>query len=133
MIEEIFIDTTEKNEFKNITDDVQNVLDKTKMMSGICYVFVTHTTAGITINENGDPAVRSDIIKKLSDIVPPDAGYEHAEGNSDAHIKASMMGFSVILPVEAGELVLGAWQGIYLCEFDGPRERKILVKIVESG
>ncbi|MFH1074623.1 MAG: secondary thiamine-phosphate synthase enzyme YjbQ [Candidatus Firestonebacteria bacterium] len=132
MIEEINIKTIGKNQFQDITAEVQAAVDKSKLMNGVCYVFVMHTTAGITINENADPAVRSDIIKKLSDIIPPDAGYEHSEGNSDAHIKASMMGFSAVFPVEAGELVLGEWQGIYLCEFDGPRERSVLVKLIQG-
>ncbi|OGF44266.1 MAG: hypothetical protein A2231_02030 [Candidatus Firestonebacteria bacterium RIFOXYA2_FULL_40_8] len=132
MIEELFIQTEGKNQFKDITHDVQAAVDKSKLMSGVCFVFVTHTTAGITINENADPSVRSDIMKKLTDLIPRDAGYDHSEGNADAHIKASLMGFSVTLPVEAGDLILGEWQGIFLCEFDGPRERKVLVKIVES-
>ena len=132
MIEEISISTTERAQFKDITAAVQEAVDKSKLMSGVCYVFVKHTTAGITINENADPAVREDIIRKLEDIVPPDAGYQHSEGNSDSHIKASLMGFSIALPIEAGELVLGEWQGIYLCEFDGPRERSVLVKLIQS-
>ncbi|MEI6845550.1 MAG: secondary thiamine-phosphate synthase enzyme YjbQ [Candidatus Firestonebacteria bacterium] len=132
MMKEIELVTAERNEFKDITHKVLEAVDKAKIMSGLCYVFVPHTTAGITINENSDPAVRVDILNKLSGLVPRDDGYEHAEGNSDAHVKALLMGFSIVLPIEAGELVLGTWQGIYFCEFDGPKERKIIIKLVQT-
>jgi secondary thiamine-phosphate synthase enzyme len=97
---------------------------------GVSYVFVPHTTAGVTINENADPSVVADILAKMSRLAPRDEGYTHSEGNSDAHIKASLMGFSVTIPVSDGRLALGTWQGIYLCEFDGPRTRNVHVQIL---
>lgn len=97
---------------------------------GICQVFVPHTTAAVTINENADPSVVRDILAKTSALVPPDEGYTHAEGNSDAHIKASLFGSSVMVPVVDGRLALGTWQGIYFCEFDGPRSRNVHVQVV---
>lgn len=98
---------------------------------GLVVVFVPHTTAGVTINENADPSVRQDILRKLHQLVPrEETFYEHAEGNSDAHIKASIMGFSVTALIEGGKLVLGTWQGVYLCEFDGPRQRQVMLRVV---
>ena len=99
------------------------------MQSGVCYVFAPHTTAGLTLNENWDPSVRADMLMELDKIVPWDDNYRHSEGNSAAHIKASLMGFSQSILVEDGRLVLGSWQGIYLAEFDGPRRRRVLVKL----
>lgn len=130
MIYEFGVNTSARIQFKDITNEVQKIVAKSKIKDGICIVFVPHTTAGITINENADPSVRSDIIKKLSEIIPANDNYEHSEGNSDAHIKASMMGFSQTILIENNSLVLGTWQGIYFCEFDGPRNRKVFVKIV---
>jgi len=121
---EFTINTTKRTEMIDITDKVQDVISK----EGIVIVFVPHTTAGITINENADPDVKTDILRKLDEIVPKDDGYLHAEGNSDAHIKASMMGSSVSVIVEDGKLLLGTWQSIFFCEFDGPRKRRVLVK-----
>jgi secondary thiamine-phosphate synthase enzyme len=113
----------------DITGAVQKELSKTKATDGICTVYVPHTTAGVTINEGADPAVCRDIMKKLNDLVPPDAGYRHMEGNADSHIKASMMGSSVTVPLENGRLVLGTWQKIFFCEFDGPRSRRLYIQI----
>jgi secondary thiamine-phosphate synthase enzyme len=93
---------------------------------------VPHTTAGITINESADPAVQSDILAKLEQLVPRDDGYGHSEGNADSHIKASIMGSSVSVPVESGRLALGTWQAIYFCEFDGPRTRSLVVKVIKG-
>lgn len=114
----------------DITSKVREIVKKRGIKSGICVVYVPHTTAGITINENADPDVVRDIITETNKIVPLRSDYLHAEGNSAAHIKASMMGFSEHLIIEKGELVLGIWQGIYFCEFDGPRPRKVYVKMI---
>jgi secondary thiamine-phosphate synthase enzyme len=106
------------------------VVKQSGVKSGLCHIYVPHTTAGVTVNENADPSVRTDITAVLERIVPWNDKYAHGEGNSAAHVKASMMGFSVTVPVERGQLLLGTWQGIYFCEFDGPRSRKVIVKIV---
>ena len=116
-------------EFVDITDRVRSALAQSTVRDGACVVFVQHTTAGVTINENADPAVVRDIIKELDKMVPPADNYEHGEGNSAAHIKASLMGFSLVVPMEAGQLTLGRWQAIYLCEFDGPRSRKVCLTV----
>ena len=100
---------------------------------GLCFVFVFYTTVVVTINENADPSVPRDILMELNKIVPFEDWYQHMEGNSAAHIKASLMGFSQIVFVESGRLVLGTWQGIFFCEFDGPRSRDVYVKVVTSG
>jgi secondary thiamine-phosphate synthase enzyme len=113
----------------DITSSVQKEASKSGITDGICVVYVPHTTAGITINEGADPAVCQDIITKLNELVPPNAGYRHMEGNSDSHIKASMIGSSVTVLIENGRLVLGTWQKIFFCEFDGPRSRKVYVKV----
>ncbi|MEI7905181.1 MAG: secondary thiamine-phosphate synthase enzyme YjbQ [Candidatus Firestonebacteria bacterium] len=128
MIQELKVKTSSREEFLDITGEVTKAVQKSKIKSGVCHIFIPHTTAGVTINENADPSVRKDILRKLSEVVPRNDGYEHAEGNSDAHIKASMMGFCQTVFVENGGLVLGTWQGIYFCEFDGPRSRKIVIK-----
>ncbi len=110
----------------DVTGRVAEELARSRVRSGVCYLYVPHTTAGVTINENADPDVVTDIIHGLEKLVPVRGGYLHAEGNSDAHIKASLIGFSSIIPVIDGKLALGTWQGIYFCEFDGPRRRKML-------
>ncbi len=125
------VQTRSSAELVDITGDVQQAVSDSGVRNGVCYVFVPHTTAGLTINENWDPAVRHDILMALDKIVPwHDPGYRHGEGNSAAHLKASMMGFSHHLLVEGGRLVLGTWQGIYLAEFDGPRRRRVLIKVI---
>jgi secondary thiamine-phosphate synthase enzyme len=113
----------------DITPSIQKEVSRSGIKEGVCIVYVPHTTAGITINEGADPSVCYDIVTKLSELVPSDTGYSHMEGNSDSHIKASLMGSSVSVIVEDGCLVLGTWQKIFFCEFDGPRTRKILIKI----
>lgn len=113
----------------DITIKVQEAVFKSKILDGICSVFVPHTTAGITINENADPDVVHDILYKLDKIMPQNDNYRHFEGNSAAHLKASIFGFCQQIIVENGKLVLGTWQGIYFCEFDGPRKRNVLIKI----
>ena len=123
------VKTGSRIEMVDITANIQAAISETGTADGICTVFVPHTTAGITVNERADPAVCQDILAKLKEIVPPDAGYHHMEGNADSHIKASMMGSSVSLIVENGRLVLGTWQKIFFCEFDGPRSRQVYIKI----
>jgi secondary thiamine-phosphate synthase enzyme len=124
--------TSQRAEFIDITSQVERVLAEEKVTSGICFVFCPHTTAGLTINENADPSVRSDIIRHLEELVPHGKGYSHSEGNSDAHIKASLMGFSLSLIIEEGRLKLGTWQGVYFCEFDGPRHRQVYITVIEK-
>ncbi len=124
------VHTSSHNQFVDITPNVADAVRESGVKSGLCTVFVPHTTAAVTINENADPDVVRDIISTLERLVPHSGAYRHSEGNSDAHIKASMMGFSVTILVESGRLVLGMWQGIYFCEFDGPRNRKVYVKVI---
>ncbi len=122
------IKTTERIDMVDITRFVQHEIEKEGVTDGLCIVYVPHTTSGVTINEGADPAVCSDILTKLKMLVPPNDGYRHMEGNSDSHIKASLMGSSVTVLVEGGRLVLGTWQKIFYCEFDGPRSRNFFVK-----
>ncbi len=130
MLKEIKVSSRSRSQMVDITRNVQEIVTESEVKNGVCYIFVPHTTAGITINENADPSVVADILHETDKIVPWEDGYKHIEGNSAAHIKASMMGFSQTVFVENGRLVLGTWQGIYLCEFDGPRTRKVLVKVL---
>lgn len=126
------VKTSARNDFKDITREVSQALAATGVSDGICVVYVPHTTAGVTINENADPAVRVDIEGALDRIIPWNGPYKHSEGNSAAHVKASLMGFSATIPVRGGMLVLGTWQGIYFCEFDGPRTRTVHVQAIPS-
>lgn len=114
-----------------ITREVKNLVKESGINNGLCVVFIPHTTAGITINENADPDVIRDFLMEINKLIPLSDGYHHSEGNSAAHIKSSMMGFSQTIIIEDGHLLLGTWQGIYFMEFDGPRIRKIHVKIIE--
>jgi secondary thiamine-phosphate synthase enzyme len=123
------IRTRARVEFQDITSKVREVVAAAGVRDGVCHIFVPHTTAGITINEHADPAVVADIIAQLDVMVPPHRNYRHTEGNSPAHIKASLMGNSALVFIEDGQLVLGTWQGIFFAEFDGPRSRSVLVKI----
>jgi secondary thiamine-phosphate synthase enzyme len=132
MIRELKVKTTSRVDLVDITHLVQKAVSEAKIKSGLCTVFVPHTTAAVTINENADPSVRSDIIAELNKIIPFDDDYSHLEGNAAAHIKSTLTGCSETLLVEGGSLVLGTWQGIYFCEFDGPRNRKVVVKLVEG-
>lgn len=125
----IQVKTRNRNEMKDITAAVQDEVTHTGVQDGVCTVYVPHTTAGVTINEGADPAVCEDILNKLQDLVPPHAGYRHLEGNADSHIKASLMGSSVSVIVENGQLVLGTWQKVFFCEFDGPRTRKAFITL----
>lgn len=126
---EIAVPTAARIQMLDITGRVSGELAKSNVRNGICHVYVPHTTAGVTINENADPDVVRDMLKGLERLVPAIGDYRHAEGNSDAHLKATLTGFSVSVPIIAGRLALGTWQGIYFCEFDGPRQRKLLVGI----
>jgi secondary thiamine-phosphate synthase enzyme len=130
MVQTFMVATKTRTDFIDITHDVQHLLTQSGVMSGLCHVFIPHTTAGVTINENADPDVKKDIMETLEKMVPWHGHYRHNEGNSPAHIKASMMGFSISLPVREGSLVLGTWQCIYFCEFDGPRSRTVIVSVI---
>jgi secondary thiamine-phosphate synthase enzyme len=126
---EIRISTTSRTELLDITGEVQKAVAESGVRDGICHVYVPHTTAGLTINENADPSVRQDILTELNKIVPIQDNYKHLEGNAAAHIKATLVGSSETILVEAGRLLLGTWQGIFFCEFDGPRSRRVIVKV----
>jgi secondary thiamine-phosphate synthase enzyme len=127
MIKQFTIQTSRRNEFIDITAQIQDLVGE--VSEGIATVFVPHTTTGITINENADPAVPRDILKKLEELIPQQGNYSHMEGNSDAHIKASLFGSSVRIIIKDGQLLLGTWQAIFFCEFDGPRTRKFYVQL----
>jgi len=133
MIQTFQVRTSARTEFVDITHFVQEAVKKTGVEDGVCILFIPHTTAGVTINENADPSVTKDILMELGKIVPFEDRYQHTEGNSAAHIKASLMGCSQTVLVESGKLVLGTWQGIFFCEFDGPRSRKVHVKVISDG
>ena len=120
--------TRARSELQDITDRVQQAVGESGVAEGVCHVFVPHTTAGLTLNENWDPDVRGDLVRALAALVP-DVPYHHGEGNSPAHLMSTLVGASESLLVRDGRLVLGSWQGIYLAEFDGPRARRVLVKI----
>ncbi|MGO8990507.1 MAG: secondary thiamine-phosphate synthase enzyme YjbQ [bacterium] len=132
MIQTFQVRTTAKTEFVDITHSVQEAVRKIGLEDGVCIVFIPHTTAAVTINENADSSVVHDIVMELNKIIPFEDQYRHSEGNSPAHIKASLVGCSEIVFVESGKLVLGTWQGIFFCEFDGPRNRKVHVKVVKT-
>lgn len=129
MIKEITIRSIKKNEFIDITHYIKDEVRNSKLKEGVINIFVPHTTAGITINENADPSVKEDITNGLRKIAPEDANYEHLEGNADSHIKSTLVGVSLTIPFENGELLLGTWQGIFFTEFDGPRTRKFIIQI----
>ncbi len=119
--------------FKDITSDINRLIERTSVESGICHIFVPHTTAAVTVNERADPSVMRDVSTALSKLIPFDDDYRHLEGNSAAHIKSSVIGVSEILPVERGKLVLGTWQAVFFCEFDGPRRRDVLLKVISDA
>lgn len=132
MLVKLEINTNKRVEFVDITSKVSNVVAQSGVKEGLCVVYVPHTTCGLTINEHADPSVVEDIIGHTSKLVPDSEKYRHLEGNSDAHIKASLFGSSVSVIVSDGRLLLGTWQGIFLCEFDGPRRRSVYVKVMEG-
>jgi len=130
LINKVDIKTSSKVEFQEITAKVRDIVGGSGVKNGICYVFVPHTTAGVMVNEHADPSVVEDIAAQLDKMVPEHGNYRHLEGNSPAHIKVTIVGDSETLFIEDGSLALGTWQGIFFCEFDGPRNRHVLVKIV---
>ena len=130
MTHKMSIRTQSRVDFQDITSQIQSVVQDSGVESGTCHVFVPHTTAGITLNEHADPSVAADIAAQLESIVPSHSKYRHMEGNAPAHIKASLVGDSETLLIEDGRLILGTWQGIFFCEFDGPRNRTVVVKVV---
>ena len=133
MLKTIEVQTRNHNEMIDITDRVQDVAKGSGVKSGLCLVYVPHTTAGITINENADPSVPHDIIMECGKFVAEhDSGYRHSEGNSAGHIKSTLFGSSIQIIIDAGRLVLGTWQGVFFCEFDGPRRRHVHVKILKG-
>jgi len=132
MFESLNIKTSSRVEMVDITERIANLITRHNIGSGICCLFVPHTTAGITINENADFTVQSDINNKLSDLVPAGYNYSHLEGNSDSHIKSTVVGSSLNIIIDRGRPVLGTWQGIYFCEFDGPRNRDLYIKLIEG-
>jgi len=131
-IHSIEVYSKERTHLVDITAEVEQIVQESGIKEGICYLYTPHTTAGLTINENADPTVTTDILTVLNKLVPFSGGYRHIEGNSAAHIKSSLIGTSLLLFVSGGKLLLGTWQGVYFCEFDGPRRRKVLVKVVEG-
>ena len=133
MLEKLQVKTSARTELVEMTGSIQGAVQRTGVKDGVCFIFVPHTTAGVTINENADPSVPRDVLMELNKMVPFEDRYQHMEGNSAAHIKASLIGFSQTVFVESGRLVLGTWQGIFFCEFDGPRSREVYVKVVASG
>lgn len=132
MLKEVSISTRSRTELVNVDSEVMGVVKESSIQEGICVVWVPHTTAGVTINENADPSVVRDILYETGKVIPVRDGYQHIEGNSDAHIKSSLFGPSLSLIVTGGRLILGTWQSIYFCEFDGPRNRRMFVKVMEG-
>ena len=132
MVHKFKVKTSAKSEMADITREVTSVVRENGVESGICYIFAPHTTCGLAINENADPDVKRDIIAKLNDSVSADFPYRHAEGNSPAHIKSVLVGPSLTVFVEDGGLQLGTWQGIFLCEYDGPRTREVWLKMIKT-
>jgi secondary thiamine-phosphate synthase enzyme len=132
-VQRINIKTVRRVDLVDITEQIQNIISKSKTKDGVCFIFCPHTTAGLTINENADPSVRRDIINTLNRLIPEGAGYSHSEGNADSHIKSSLFGSSLVIFVEDGQLAFGTWQGIYFCEGDGPRSREVWVKVIKEA
>jgi secondary thiamine-phosphate synthase enzyme len=129
MMKTLVVTSSQREEFIDVTPLIETAVAESGVTEGVAVCFVPHTTAGITVNEAADPDVRHDLLNKLAREIPRVDGYRHAEGNSDAHLKASLMGCSLQLLVQAGRPVLGRWQGVYFCEFDGPRSRQLVVKV----
>lgn len=131
-MEVLRVRTERRTQFVDVTEEVERAIEKAGTLSGVCCVYVPHTTAGVTINEHFDPDVATDLEKMFEGLAPKMGTYRHAEGNSDSHAKAVLAGTSAMIFVEEGKLALGRWQGVFFCEFDGPRERKIWVKILQE-
>lgn len=132
MIKYINVRSRVRNEFIDITDKIHEIVKEEGITSGVCHVYVPHTTAGITINEGADPSVQRDILTCFSKLIPVDGDYHHREGNADAHIKSTIVGVSKTVFIDDGKLLLGTWQAIYFCEFDGPRHRRVAVKLIKT-
>jgi len=132
VIKKIDVRTKGRDDLVDITRQVEDALRETGIKDGLCVVYIPHTTAGVTINENADPSVGRDLLMAMARAVPDSLPFTHGEGNSRAHVKASLIGSSASVFVEDGRLRLGTWQGIYLCEFDGPRERRVLVQVIPA-
>lgn len=128
-IHQFNVKTSAREQIIDITGDIQQIVKKSRVTDGYCQIFIPHTTAGITINENADSNVKIDFLHILKQLIPQTSEYLHSEGNSDAHVKASLVGFSQNILINNGELLLGTWQGLWFCEFDGPRIRKVLVRL----
>lgn len=133
MMIELPVKTTKREQFLDITSEIARIVVESGIANGVVYCYVPHTTAAVTINENADPDVPRDIISKLNRLIPQSDGYAHGEGNSDAHVKSSLIGCSLSVPFENGRLLLGTWQGIFFCEFDGPRSRRLMVRVTASA
>ena len=131
-MERLNLKTHRRTELIEITDKIQAVVSKSKITDGFCIIFVPHTTAGLTINENADPSVKQDILDTLNKSIPLNGGYSHTEGNADAHIKSSILGVSLTVFIKDARLCLGTWQGIFFVEGDGPRMREVWMKLVNS-
>ena len=132
MTQTFSVKSSKQTELIDITRLIQEIVQKAGAEDGLCMLFVPHTTAAVTINENADPSVPRDILMELNKIVPFEDRYQHTEGNSPAHIKSSLIGCSQTLFIESGELLLGTWQGIFFCEFDGPRNRQVHIKVIRT-
>lgn len=130
MFKTLNIKSKAKTEFIDITDDIHEAIKESGVKSGACYIYAPHTTAGITINEGADPSVKRDILTTLNRLIPFEGDYQHMEGNSAAHIKSTLVGVSQVIVIEDGKALLGTWQSVYFCEFDGPRHRRVIIKIV---
>ena len=128
----ISVKTHERTELLDVTPEIDQLVKKSGIDQGLCMVSVPHTTAGVTINENADPSVKADMLMVLNQMVPWEANYRHLEGNSPAHVKSTLVGASELIAIEKGRLLLGTWQGIFFCEFDGPRNRKLHVRIMDT-
>jgi secondary thiamine-phosphate synthase enzyme len=129
-VETFNVRTNSFNEYADITPEVKRIVAESGVGEGIAYVYCPHTTGAITINENADPDVKRDVLAKLADLVPRHGDYRHGEGNSDSHIKSILTGASEAIPIAGGRLALGTWQGIFFCEYDGPRSRRVHVQVV---
>ena len=132
MLKILDVKTTQRVELIDITSRVSDLILKSAVKNGLCSLFVPHTTAGITINENADPSVKVDIINKFNSLIPANDNYTHIEGNSDSHIKSTIVGQTTNLIIDNSRIVLGTWQGIFFCEFDGPRNRKVYIKLING-
>lgn len=126
------VKTRERTELVDVTSDINQLIQKSGIEQGLCMLYVPHTTAAVTINESADPSVKTDILMILNKIIPFEANYRHLEGNSAAHIKSTLVGSSELIAIENRKLALGTWQGIFFCEFDGPRSRKLHVRIMDT-